>query len=224
MPAELDHVFVCVSPGGDEESSALSAFGLSEGTPNAHPGQGTQCRRFFFRNGYLELLWVSNPSEASSPGIRPIHLWERWTGRGHTACPFGVGFRPGTEGTNQAPFPAWEYRPPYLPDSCNFLVGTNAAVVTEPMLFHLPFARRRDSDVGRTPQVVEHAAGLREITRITVVRSQAFSLSPAFEAVIRAGLVGVQPGDGHGLEIGFDGELKGQAKDFRPTLPLVFRW
>ena len=69
MAAELDHVFICVSRGADDEASALSSFGLNEGKPNVHPGQGTACRRFSFRNGYIELLWVSNESEARSETI-----------------------------------------------------------------------------------------------------------------------------------------------------------
>ena len=59
MKAELDHVFVCCSAGGPE-ADALRRAGLSEGSPNTHPGQGTECRRFFFSNAYLELLWVSD--------------------------------------------------------------------------------------------------------------------------------------------------------------------
>src|SRR6266705_2850427 len=73
MTSEFDHVFICVSVGG-EEAGALAAFGLTEGTPNVHPGQGTACRRFFFANNYLELLWVSNAGEAQSEAIQPTHL------------------------------------------------------------------------------------------------------------------------------------------------------
>src|SRR5437660_324757 len=113
MPTELDHIFICVSHNADE-ASRLSAFGLSEGSPNTHPGQGTACRRFFFQNGYLELLWVSDPTEAQSEIARRTRLWERWSGRGTGACPFGLGFRPGTEAAEGAPFSFWEYRPPYL--------------------------------------------------------------------------------------------------------------
>src|SRR4051812_1392474 len=130
MPAEFDHIFVCASPGG-EEARALAAFGLSEGTPNTHLGQGTACRRFFFRNGYLELLWVTAPAEAQSVTSSPTHLWERWTGRSNGACPFGLGFRPGADDRGGVPFPAWEYRPPYLPSSWSFQVATNAEVLTE---------------------------------------------------------------------------------------------
>ena len=57
MNAELDHVFIMCAVGGPE-AVALSRLGLKEGSANTHPGQGTASRRFFFRNGYIELLWV----------------------------------------------------------------------------------------------------------------------------------------------------------------------
>jgi hypothetical protein len=42
---------------------------MAEGEPNTHPGQGTACRRFFFRNAFLELVWVRDPAEAQGePG------------------------------------------------------------------------------------------------------------------------------------------------------------
>jgi hypothetical protein len=223
MAPEFDHVFICVSCGG-EEARALAAFGLTEGTPNAHPGQGTACRRFFFRNGYLELLWVSDAAEAQSKEIRPTRLWERWSGRRTGACPFGLGFRPGTHDQGRVPFPAWEYRPPYLPESWSLQVATNAEVLTEPMLFYLPFSRRPDSYSPPRNQVLEHAAGLCDITRIELVSPHADSVSPAFEAVLRTGVVRRRTGVGHLIELGFDGELKGQVADFRPSLPIVFRW
>jgi hypothetical protein len=151
MAAELDHLFICVSRGA-AEASALAAFGLNEGKPNVHPGQGTACRRFFFRNGYIELLWVSNEAEAQSEAIRPTHLWERWVGRGSGSCPFGIGFRPGAHQVASPPFPAWEYRPPYLPvmefpsrDECRRTDRADAVLLT------LPSAARRSTEC-RTPK------------------------------------------------------------------------
>jgi len=46
---EVDHLFVCANLGAPEADS-LIAFGLTEGAPNVHPGQGTANRRFFFHN------------------------------------------------------------------------------------------------------------------------------------------------------------------------------
>jgi hypothetical protein len=51
---ELDHVFVMCAAGAPE-AEALVRLGLTEGSSNVHPGQGTRCRRFFLRDQYLEL-------------------------------------------------------------------------------------------------------------------------------------------------------------------------
>lgn len=159
-----------------------------------HPGQGTACRRFFFCNTYLELLWVTDPAEAQSARIRPTCLWEHWIGRGDGACPFGLIFRPATEDQRPPPFPAWEYRPPYFPDSLCLHVGTNAGVLTEPLLFYLPSARRPDSYCAPRKQVLEHSAGLRELTRVELITPTADKLSSAFEAVLTTGVVSQRRG------------------------------
>src|SRR5438552_13949741 len=115
MPTELDHIFMCASHNADE-ADRLTAIGLTEGEANRHPGQGTACRRFFFRNAYLELVWVADEEEARGALAAPTRLWDRWTGRGAGAvCPFGVVLRPASEAEREPPFAFWPYRPPYLP-------------------------------------------------------------------------------------------------------------
>jgi hypothetical protein len=223
MAAELDHIFICVSRGA-EEASTLAACGLNEGKPNAHPGQGTACRRFSFRNGYIELLWVSNESETKSQATQPTYLWERWSGRASGSCPFGFGFRPNAHDVASPPFPAWEYHPPYLPESWSFQVATNCAVLTEPMLFYLPFVQRPDARPSSERQRVQHNAGLREITRVEMLSPSADNLSPALTSVLSAGLVQVRKGKEYLVEVGSDGESLGRAADCRPALPLVLNW
>jgi len=80
MALALDHVFVCTAVGAPE-AEALTAAGFAEGAGNVHPGQGTACRRFFFRNAFLELVWVHDEAEARSPETAPTRLWERWRDR-----------------------------------------------------------------------------------------------------------------------------------------------
>lgn len=144
MAFELDHLFICTTIDAPEAEQLVS-FGLTEGTPNVHPGQGTANRRFFFRNFMLELLWIHSPEEARSEPIQPVHLWERWVDRSHGACPFGFCLRSAAHPVGILPFSTWEYRPPYLPASLNIPVATNAAVLTEPMLFYLAFGQRPDT-------------------------------------------------------------------------------
>src|SRR5450755_422213 len=86
MPAVVDHVFICTTMGAPA-ADRLRQFGLVEGSPNQHPGQGTACRRFFFRNAMLELLWVAAVAEVQSDQTCRTRLWERWSG---AASPFGI--------------------------------------------------------------------------------------------------------------------------------------
>src|SRR3954462_6368223 len=115
MSIELDHVFVCTAPGAPS-AAELVRLGLREGPPNQHPGQGTASRRFAFANTMLELLWVCDAKECQSEVPRRTLLWERWSDREGQACPFGICLRPKEDQNAGPPFPAWEYRPPYLPD------------------------------------------------------------------------------------------------------------
>src|SRR4051812_7604845 len=103
MPVEVDHVFIVTSIGAPA-AERLREFGLLEGAPNQHPGQGTACRRFFFRNAMLELLWLENPTEACSDQTRRTMLWERCSG---TGSPFGIILRPVAEHAPPCPFPSW---------------------------------------------------------------------------------------------------------------------
>ncbi len=119
---ELDHVFIWVDVGA-LEADLLVSFGLSEGPPNVHPGQGTANRRLFFHNAFLELVWVSDALEVQSELVQPTQLWSRWSQRKSGASPFGVGLRPTHAGSADAPFPSWKYRPPYLPSPLAIHVG-----------------------------------------------------------------------------------------------------
>jgi hypothetical protein len=124
----------------------------------------------------------------------------------------------------QHPVSTWEYRPPYLLESWSFHAGTNADVLNEPLLFYLPFSRRPDSLSTPKKQVVDHAAGLCELTRVELISPHATSVSTAFEALLSTRIVLRLTGTEHLVELGFDGESAGRKADFRPGLPIVFRW
>lgn len=221
MSIELDHIFILVSAGAPE-ADQLASFGLTEGAPNTHPGQGTACRRFFFENAYLELLWVGDAAEAQSESVLPTRLWDRWNGRGGGVCPFGFVFRPGDPEAAAPPFATWEYRPPYLPKPLFLQVGGNAGRLHEPLLVHIPFARRPDAHAKRP--FAEHPAKFRAITRVEWSGPLSAETSPELGAIFEAGMVGRRPAPDYALEIVFDGGARGGVADFGPSLPLRFRW
>jgi hypothetical protein len=222
MTIEFDHLFICTDIGAPV-ADRLVAFGLQEGSPNTHPGQGTSNRRFFFHNAMLELLWVHNPAEAKSEAIRRTHLWERWENR-DSICPIGIAFRPADVATDAVAFLSWDYQPPYLPENLSIAVANNSAILTEPMLFQIPFGRRPDDLPPEKSQPLDHPAGLREITRVEIMGPVSTSPSPELQTVIENHQIEFQNSTDYCVGLGFDGEKQGQQVDFRPELPLIVNW
>jgi hypothetical protein len=213
---ELDHVILFCAAGAPE-AGALRSHGFLEGSGQSHPGQGTNNRRFFFANAFLELVWVEDEAMARSDLVRPTQLWERWRDRGAGACPFGLVFRPG-DGPTAPPFPAWSYHPPYLPPdlSIDVAAGVTAA---EPLLFHLPFAGNRRPPMTE-PTV--HPAGVREFAGVRLHLRGAASLSPALSRLVSAGIVSTADASDAFVELMFAGD-RATPLDLRPHLPLAFR-
>jgi hypothetical protein len=215
MRIELDHLFVCTAPGAPE-AEKLVQFGLHEGPPNQHPGQGTVNRRFSFANAMIELVWVSDARVAQSQNTRRTLLWERWSARETNASPFGICLRPIDPQDTEPPFTAWEYRPAYLADPLFMHIGE--AGIEEPMWVYLSFMRR----VHREQWFIEHRIGIREITGLTLTTPVPLR-SNASQKIVESGILATRTGATSLLEIEFDGNRRKQHVDFRPHLPFVFQ-
>jgi hypothetical protein len=219
---ELDHVFVCASPDGPE-AAQLQSLGLTLGPSRVHPGQGTANRCFLFRNAYLELLWVHDETEARSALTERTRLFERWEGRTGGSCPFGICLRPANHSpTSEPPFAGWDYVPRYVPPSRPIHVGANSERLDEPMLFFAAAASRPDSRPSRPP--FEHRLGVREVTRLTWTRPADPATSPELQALVDVGLLHLESGRAHALEICFDNEALGRRASPLPDLPITLRW
>ena len=241
----LDHVFVLCAEGAPE-AARLIARGLVEGSPNRHPGQGTACRRFFFANAYLELLFVVDEAEARAEPARATRLFERWSRRRTGASPFGIVLRPadraaesaadiplggrrpaddagasdGATAASAPPFHTWSYRPPYLPPDFSIEVATGTPLA-EPEILYIPFARRPDR-IGREP--ITHGIPAAEITAVGIGVPGLGARSAAARAVEEIGAVAFAPADDHLMTLTFDGGGRGAGDDLRPELPVVLRW
>ena len=214
MGIELDHLFVCTAPGAPE-AEKLVQFGLHEGPPSQHAGQGTANRRFAFANAMIELLWVSDAREAQSQSTSRTLLWERWSGRENNASPFGICLRPVDSQDTGPPFPAWEYRPAYLSDP--FFMHVAEAGIEEPMWVYLSFMRRTQ----REQWFIEHPVGVREITGLTLT-SPVPLRSPVAQRIVESGVLAARTGTTSLLEIEFDNKRRNEHVDFRPHLPFIF--
>lgn len=203
------------------EAVALSRLGLKEGSGNTHLGQGTACRRFFFQNQYLELLWVRDPNEGQDESIKRTRLWDRWAARQQGACPFGLVLRPAADnGSCQPPFPTWAYAPRYLPKGLSIEIAVDTPL-TEPEFMFLGFQRGR-ARAGQ--ETVTHAIPLREITHLRIGTPAAIPHSRAGQWAQSSGLVSFEPSRDYVLRVAFDRAASEKEADLRPELPLVLEW
>jgi len=208
---ELDHVFVRTTFNAPE-ADLLRQFGLTEGSGNTHPGQGTANRRFFFHNAFLEFLWISDAEEIQSEQTRRTQLLERLNGDSADVSPFGICFR----SPLLPPFPAWAYKPAYLPEGMQIGISEEAPL-SEPMWFFL----NRGMPPTNPP---EHAAGVRDISAIAITMPRPQTWSKAAMSAMETGKITLHEGGHHLMEITFDNGASSRRHDFRPTLPLVFNY
>jgi hypothetical protein len=217
---EIDHIFIMCAVDGPE-AVALSRLGLQEGSANTHPGQGTACRRFFFRDFYIELLWVHDPREAQTELVQPTGLWERWSMRRAGACSFGVVLRPGPDDeAMQLPFPTWGYAPQYLPDGLVISVARETPL-TEPAIFYLGF-QREPAQPG--PEVEVHSLHATGLTRATIGMPAGVPTSSAARVLEASGLLSFERSDEYVLRLTLDRAIRGQTADLRALLPIVLEW
>lgn len=91
--------------------------------------------------------------------------------------------------------------------------------VEEPMWIYLDFMRRSQ----REQFFTGHPIGIREITALALTTPVQLR-SPASQTVVKQGILSTRAGEKSLLEIEFDGNQRSQMVDFRPRLPLVFRF
>ncbi len=214
--ATIDHFFIFSQRKGTE-ADLLTQFGLTEGSSNQHPGQGTACRRFFFENCFLELVWVENESEVRSNEVAPTCLWER-SAPAHTAfSPFGLCIR---EEENR-PFLFSNkilYAPSYFSQGMSFEIVTHADCPAFPMLFKMPW------ELGklRSKEPTAHPVGCKQVTRLMYSLPVTDPVTADIEALKKESWFGMEAAGNFKLTVEFDNNRQHKLKSFAPDLPLEF--
>lgn len=218
-PFEIDHVFIAVGSGAPEVD-VLRAAGFEEGPGNVHHGQGTACRRVFFDNIYLELIWLVDREEASAPAIERTNLAAR-AGREEGVSRLGVALRPlRPRGSAREALPVrtWSYRPPYLPAGTAFPVACNSTVAAEPLLFFLPWERRWSAP--RLP----HPNGARTVTAVSITVRRGRPPTRELRWLQEWDGVRIDHGSSELLTLELDGGVRGQSLKLGPAAPLEVTW
>lgn len=224
----LDHIFIFTCR-VQQAAATLQLFGLTEGTANVHPGQGTACRRFFFQNAYLELAWVISENEIKNPVIRRTNLWERVQYEHTHYCPVGLCFRtkPQSGQSSRLIFEdGWQYYSDYLPPGQYANIASNEDFPAEPMLFEMPFFGLAPKDYPpEKRQPLTHAKGFQKLTKVILTQpSPINTLSSAMKKVLNESIVHCSSGKAYLVALEFDDGNQGQQQNFTPLLPLVINW
>ncbi|QJW89467.1 hypothetical protein HNV11_08780 [Spirosoma taeanense] len=225
---EVDHIFIFTHQ-AEQVASALQTFGLSEGTANVHPGQGTACRRFYFQNAYLELTWVINSDEIKNPVIERTKLWERSQYKLTQYCPFGLCFKTIQQSEQSVSLlfeDGWRYYSSYLPEGQFANIASNENFPAEPMLFEMPFFGLAPKDYPlEKQQPLIHTTGFRQLTNVTLtLPALVKNFSPALKKVLQESTIHSLVGDTYLVALEFDDGKQGEMKDFTPLIPLRITW
>lgn len=164
----LHHVF-CFTP-----PDPPTIPGLVETFRRAHPGQGTANRCHMFGDAYLELLWETDRADITGPAVARTGLAQRARWRDTGACPFGLCVTPSRSGGAAAPFPTWDYTPPFLPAGMAIPVATLSDDIRQPFVFLPPPAGQ---------PAVAWQPGLGRIAALTLEHPPTIHPAPALRAL-----------------------------------------
>jgi hypothetical protein len=216
MTIFVDHAFVMCDIGAPE-ADVLRGLGFVEGSPNVHIGQGTANRRFFFDNFMLEMLWVNDPSEATSEAVRHTALWQRWSARHDGGSRFGLVLGGALRDGALPPFETQSYFPSYLPPELSIEVVQGLSL-DEPALYWIPWL---GANRNRPNEPVDHAAPVRHISELAYGLPKLDGLTLAARRVLEAGLLKFFPSNSLQMEIRFRAKQDCRI-DLHPDLPLAF--
>lgn len=134
---QIDHIFIFSNNYG-KEADKLVEFGFTEGSSRIHPGQGTENRKFYFENFFLEILWVINETEIRSELTSKTKLWERSQFDNNHFSPFGLCLV-NSKLTDKLFENSQIYQPNYFPKGMSIDIITNETDPNLPWTFRLPY-------------------------------------------------------------------------------------
>jgi hypothetical protein len=156
----------------------LHQLGLRETYRREHPGQGTANVCFAFENMFLELLWITNPAEATSAAIARTRLLERSQWRTRGTCPFGLAWRGGADA-----IPTWSFTPPYMPAGVSMPVAVDSDDPCQPMMFTFPGTTAPTTWAPERHKGFQHAGGYLALEAIELCLPSSLPASPALLAL-----------------------------------------
>ena len=209
---EVDHIFIFSNRQG-QDADELISFGLIEGSNRIHPGQGTRNRKFYFKNFFLEIVWVHEESEIRSNLTAATKLWERSQHKINGCSPFGLCLDHQVD-VGELFTKCLRYRPSYLAEGNSFDIITNEAYPYLPWTCRLPSF---SSNTAEEP--TNHPIGIEMLTTVKFEINQPNFRNEFTELLSRNSNIIFQNAPQHRLVLEFDHQRSKSIKKFS-YLPL----
>jgi len=213
---KVHHLFI-VSEHMGFPADKLVELGFTEGSSRVHPGQGTQNRKFYFGNCYIEILWADNQDDLRSERVINSGLSDRINYRQTGFAPYGVCLEHDKQ-TDAFFQDAHLYFPTYFPDDWSIAVRHDVNHKSFPWFFRLPFKER----YAPNDEPVDHDNGVKEITQIVFTLNNddyaAWSAHRYNDSILQ-----FESGSYPHLLLEFDGG-KSQRTEYLEELHLTLTW
>ncbi|MEM6686017.1 MAG: hypothetical protein AAF617_09565 [Bacteroidota bacterium] len=210
----VDHIYIFSTQKGNEAEN-LIRFGCTEGSSRIHLGQGTENRKFYFENFFLEILWVRDATEIQSKVTAPTKLWERSQFSENNHSPFGLCFV-NSASTDDLFADAQTYQPAYFPNEMSIDIIPNEAQPQLPWIFRLPYRGVQK----KSTEPIHHTNGLQQLTKV-IFEVETEKLNKQFTSQIEDNsCIHFQTSHKNHLTLEFDQQRQGKQHEF-PALQLT---
>jgi hypothetical protein len=228
----LDHLFIWV----DKDAPEIEIFkenGFTSIISGTHAKQGTSGKYLFFLNFYIELLYISDHTEATENienfGCNYI---ERSKWKLKQASPFGLALKMETFDKEKILFDYKNYKAVWMKDD-GLLMADNNKNLLDPLVFVLrpkmEFPSYHSIDemlMDDKPEDFKknhiHENGIKSLTSYNIFTKSEVETSTLMHH-LNANGINILKGDENCIELIFDHGIKDKEIDFRPNLPLIIK-
>ncbi len=209
MAISLHHFFLLTDRPA-QLAAQLASLGLTEGSSNSHPGQGTANRRFFLPGSAFEILYIRDAEEARTGPAKGLRFNERVSGVPNN--PFGLIVESESE-----PFAGWKYYPEYFNNQWFFHVGENSELLDEPLCIVMPQLPSRP-DIPASQQNENWT-----LTQL-ILSFPGSEMSKTLQTVSHCPGLTLLQGKPLHMQVEFNHNKMKQSKNLMPEFPLTISW
>ncbi|MCV6631163.1 MAG: hypothetical protein OIF50_15030 [Flavobacteriaceae bacterium] len=235
---DVDHLNIWVkNPKKAKEKLVDIGFtAVPDSLSEIHHGQGTTGRYFHFLNGYLELIFVFNPTvfERNNAINKHVDFLERANFAQNGALPFGIALKSEDYKPEKIPFEKVWYHQDWMGKNNGIYAAKNSKTnLGEPSIFVVyPEIESRTfeslSKLENFPgeedywkAFFKHPNGAKKISKIMITSNHLNVKTQTIRALNNMDNVVIKKGSEQLMELYFDDTIQGKSFDLRPELPLI---